>query len=197
MPCVLCVLTSLRAGRGNEGTHQGLRQHGQTSRIMPKINRRWQVVDLTCHGSSETGADGTISPLSEQAGGIAMRTGDNSCWIKAGRGFLNGQDLRANLCCRTHEGMHLRFLQSRSTGGPGCSLQTNLTLIDQREPGTFRRLGCSGDFCPLERFCPKLPFAPSRRSSPVSGFLSKVRVLAEVRVSPQNEGPWASRHLGG
>ena len=107
-----------------------------------------------------------------------MRTGDNSCWIKAGRGFLNGQDLRANLCCRTHEGMHLRFLQSRSTGGPGCSLQTNLTLIDQREPGTpIELFWLFPVFFPDSWFYTEMaipprfgPFRPLRRFHPVEGF---------------------------
>ena len=27
-----------------------------------------------------------------------------ACWIKVGRGFLDGHDLRMNLCYQTHEG---------------------------------------------------------------------------------------------
>ena len=63
------VRSNLRRGGAVGGTHLGLRQHGQTSRIVPEINRQWRVDDLTYNGSSETSRDGIHSPLSEQAGG--------------------------------------------------------------------------------------------------------------------------------
>ena len=59
------------AGRGSEGNTPGLCQHGQTSRIVPEIDRRWHFVDLTCNAASQTSGDGANSPIPLQAEGTA------------------------------------------------------------------------------------------------------------------------------
>ena len=112
--------SNLRRGEAVRGTHRGLRQHGQTTRIVPEIDRRWHFVDLTCNAASQTSGDGANSPIPLQAGGTAMITGEFFCWIRAERGLSNTQDLVVKLYYRKHEGTHLRFLQSRSTGAAQC-----------------------------------------------------------------------------
>ena len=98
------------------GTHQGLRQHGQTSRIVPEIDHRWHFFDLTCNAASQTSGDGANHLPHCRPGGQQRQRVE----ILAGSGpkeaYLNAQDPVVQLYYRTHEGTHLRFLQSRSIG---------------------------------------------------------------------------------
>ena len=113
------------------GTHQGLRQHGQTSRIVPEIDRRWHFVDLACNAASQTSGDGANSPIPLQAGEQRRYIASgSSCWIRAERG-LSERPGPGGKTILSHEGTHLRFLQSRSTGAARCvvvvwSVQDNI-----------------------------------------------------------------------
>ena len=128
-------VANLRRSEAVGETHTGLRQHGQTSRFMPEINCWSQVDDLTCDAASQTSRDGTNSPLSEQAERIVMRTGGNSCRIKAYRGLSERSE---------HEG---ETLLSNARGHvpqiSPVSIHRCCPLLHSR--GENRGFGCRGE----------------------------------------------------
>ena len=97
---------SLRRGEAVWGGTPGLRQHGQTSRIVPEIDCRWHFVDP--HATQQARRAGAVPTHLPQC-----RPGEQRCarvgtlaTSGLGEAYLNAQDPVVKLCYRMHGGTH-------------------------------------------------------------------------------------------